>query len=333
MSRRPLVIVHDREASRVPWEALRIGDSHPALERGLSRRYASENLSVARWREDRRHRRSHARTDGGQPDARPARRGTRRRGAAGGTASPPARRSTASRAARHRAAGCSARSGPAHNDILHFAGHGFFDAANPARSGLVCAGGDVLCGSDLERIGDLPSLVFFNACEAARVRRPGGARGRQRLLGLRKSSSLAEAFLDGGVANFVGTHWPVGDDAALAFSTHFYAAARRRAARRCDAGGATPRLRHRLDRLGGLRLLRQSAVPHRPATAARTERSSHNGRQPYRTARIAPAGDATKITLRARSATEESAQRDDRCRSGIRIKPQPAPVSQVPTSP
>ena len=80
----------------------------------------------------------------------------------------------------------------------------------------------MLCGSDLERIGDLPSLVFFNACEAARVRRPGGARGRQRLLELRKSSSLAEAFLDGGVANFVGTHWPVGDDAALVFSTHFY---------------------------------------------------------------------------------------------------------------
>jgi CHAT domain-containing protein len=39
---------------------------------------------------------------------------------------------------------------------------------------------------------------------------------------LRKSSSLAEAFLDGGVANFVGTHWPVGDDAALVFSTQFY---------------------------------------------------------------------------------------------------------------
>ena len=33
---------------------------------------------------------------------------------------------------------------------------------------------------------------------------------------------LAEALLDGGVANFVGTHWPVGDEAALAFSTRFY---------------------------------------------------------------------------------------------------------------
>jgi CHAT domain-containing protein len=33
---------------------------------------------------------------------------------------------------------------------------------------------------------------------------------------------VAEAFLAGGVANFLGTHWPVGDQAALAFSSVFY---------------------------------------------------------------------------------------------------------------
>ncbi|MCJ7452854.1 MAG: hypothetical protein MUO39_10345, partial [Steroidobacteraceae bacterium] len=32
MIRRPLVIVHDREASRVPWETLRVAGIHPALE-------------------------------------------------------------------------------------------------------------------------------------------------------------------------------------------------------------------------------------------------------------------------------------------------------------
>jgi len=108
------------------------------------------------------------------------------------------------------------------HDILHFAGHGFFEASDPARSGLVCASGDVLRGADLQGVGDLPALVFFNACEAARVRRRGPRTSRQRLFGLRRSSSLAEAVLDGGVANFVGTHWPVGDEAALAFSTRFY---------------------------------------------------------------------------------------------------------------
>ncbi len=221
MSRRPLVILHDREASRVPWEALRIGDAHPALERGLSRRYASENLSVARWREDRRA------ADRARvlmvvnptldlPGA--AREGATLREAllAAGTQVDCLEGRDASRRRLLR------EIGTGEYDILHFAGHAFFDAANPGRSGLVCAGGDVLCGSDLDGIGDLPSLVFFNACEAARVRRPGVPRVRRRLLGFTKSSSLAEAFLDGGVANFVGTHWPVGDDAALVFSKHFY---------------------------------------------------------------------------------------------------------------
>ena len=53
MRLRPLVVVHDGEGSRVPWETLRIGDTHPALEGGLTRRYASESLTVARWREQR----------------------------------------------------------------------------------------------------------------------------------------------------------------------------------------------------------------------------------------------------------------------------------------
>ena len=53
MAAHALVVVHDREASRVPWEAMRIDSGWPALEQGVSRRYASENLTVARWREAR----------------------------------------------------------------------------------------------------------------------------------------------------------------------------------------------------------------------------------------------------------------------------------------
>ena len=51
MAAHALVVVHDREASRVPWEVMRIDSGWPALEQGMSRRYASENLTVARWRE------------------------------------------------------------------------------------------------------------------------------------------------------------------------------------------------------------------------------------------------------------------------------------------
>jgi DNA-binding NtrC family response regulator len=35
-------------------------------------------------------------------------------------------------------------------------------------------------------------------------------------------TGIAEAFLSGGVANFLGTHWPVGDDAASVFSRQLY---------------------------------------------------------------------------------------------------------------
>jgi CHAT domain-containing protein len=39
---------------------------------------------------------------------------------------------------------------------------------------------------------------------------------------LTTSVGFAEAFLRGGVANYVGTYWPVGDAAAKSFATKFY---------------------------------------------------------------------------------------------------------------
>jgi pimeloyl-ACP methyl ester carboxylesterase len=232
MIRRPLVVVHDREASRVPWETLQVAGTHPALEQGLSRRYASDGLSVARWRDER--------VGSGATRVLMVVNPTLDLPGAAGEGA--ALRETLLRAGTRvdlleGTAATRARvlreMGSGDYDVLHFAGHGFFDAGDPGASGLVCASGTVLRGSDLDGIASLPALVFFNACEAARVRKPAQSvrsvragradrSARARLFGLRRSSSLAEAILDGGVANFVGTHWPVGDEAALAFSTRFY---------------------------------------------------------------------------------------------------------------
>jgi CHAT domain-containing protein len=220
MRRRPLVIVHDREASRVPWEALRVGETCPALEQGLSRRYTSDSLTVARWQEHH--------SLGPQlrvlvvVDPTLDLPGAADEGAALG------RLLRAGGAEVTMLAGAAASRdhvlqefGRGHHDVLHFAGHGFFDPKDPGRSGLVCADGEVLRGSHLDGLGNLPALVFFNACEAARVRKRRATTG-SRLFAFRRSTSVAEAFLAGGVANFLGTHWPVGDEAALAFSTRFY---------------------------------------------------------------------------------------------------------------
>jgi len=213
--------VHDGEGSRIPWETLRVGDVHPALEGGLTRRYASETLTVARWSEQR---------APGTPlqvlmivDPTLDLPGAADEGAAlarmlraGGASVELLSGAAATRDVTLRAFGSG------RHDVLHFAGHGFFDADDPGRSGLVCASGEVLRGADVARLRDLPALVFFNACEAARVRRPRHPPDARRLFAFRRSTSVAEGFLSGGVANFLGTHWPVGDQAAFAFSTRFY---------------------------------------------------------------------------------------------------------------
>jgi len=74
--------------------------------------------------------------------------------------------------------------------------------------------------------GALPSLAFFNACEAGRLRR--GAKTAKidpsmtTVDRVQRGASFAEAFLRGGIANYVGTYWPVGDAAALTFAETFY---------------------------------------------------------------------------------------------------------------
>src|SRR5262249_6965188 len=51
-----LVIVHDAESSRLPWETLRIEKAafSPALGAGISHRYLADNMSVVKFLESRR---------------------------------------------------------------------------------------------------------------------------------------------------------------------------------------------------------------------------------------------------------------------------------------
>ncbi len=49
-----LVIVHDADSSRLPWETLYLENAAPALGTGMSHRYLADNLSVAKYLEKRR---------------------------------------------------------------------------------------------------------------------------------------------------------------------------------------------------------------------------------------------------------------------------------------
>jgi pimeloyl-ACP methyl ester carboxylesterase len=219
-----LVVVHDAVSSRIPWETLCIADWFPAAEQGLSRRYAAQNLSVAKWLEERRLGETlelllvtnpTADLDGAEREARRLK-----------ALFPSGSTVRIDEVAREKATRSEllARLRSGRYDVVHYAGHAFFDPEAPARSGILCHGDEVLSGAHLAELANLPSLVFFNACEAGRIRSPQLRRRRELDVARRvdRTVGLAEAFLRGGVANYVGTYWPVGDASAETFATTFY---------------------------------------------------------------------------------------------------------------
>ena len=97
-------------------------------------------------------------------------------------------------------------------DILHYCGHAFFDGPGPDESGLILAGDVSFTGEDLRKIDPLPRMAFVNACEAGRVRGEPPT----------KAVAFAELFLHSGMDAYLGTFWEVGDDAAALFATTVY---------------------------------------------------------------------------------------------------------------
>ncbi len=221
---RHLVLVHDAAASRIPWETLRIGDWQPGLSAGLSRHYLADDLPIATWLEQRR----------AQPGIKlllivdptlnlpgAATEGDRILKLAAGTEGLEVTELRGERATKP-AVVAALRSG--RYDIVHYAGHAFFDEKNRGRSGLLLAGGNVLTGADLTGISNLPFLVFFNACQAGRVRggRADAVPAPRATRAAETSCGVAETMMRGGIANYLSTYWPVRDDAAETFASTFY---------------------------------------------------------------------------------------------------------------
>lgn len=98
-------------------------------------------------------------------------------------------------------------------DVLHFAGHCFFDEKNPPASGWLFTDGKILSANELNRVDRIPRFVFSNACESGIT--PADVRARI-------APSFAEAFFARGVANFICTAWSVDDLGALSFARRFY---------------------------------------------------------------------------------------------------------------
>lgn len=226
MKDRHLVLVHDAAASVVPWETINIakpGLISPALEQGMSRKYSTAATSLAKWLEDRREGPVLdillvVNPTGDLPGAEAE--GDRLKqlfGARQDVKIKELRRSQATKEAILQ----ELQSGL--YDVAHYAGHASFDASDPSRAGILCHGKKTLGSPDLVNMGALPSLLFFNACESGRMRKGKPAKPRKPLgKRIAESVGLAEAFLRGGVGNYIGTYWPVGDASAEAFAGTFY---------------------------------------------------------------------------------------------------------------
>lgn len=101
-------------------------------------------------------------------------------------------------------------------DILHYAGHANFDRVNPGESSLILSGEGMTAGYIRNVLKKPLKLVFVNACSSAE------AAGPEYLEGDGKLSGMATAFLMTGIDAYIGTLWPVYDQAASQLAIDFY---------------------------------------------------------------------------------------------------------------
>lgn len=219
-----LVLVHGEFDTRLPWETLHVNGKAPAILGGISHRYLAPNRSVAKW-------------NAARDLAAPVKIfivGNPTSDLAGAEAEAKALEALATANPRLNVVKKLYREEATLKkvlevlestevDILHYAGHAFFDRKTRADGGLMLADRNVLTGRQIMSLGRLPALVFLNACEAARVRGELAEAALPAHEAVEEQGSLAEALLRSGVGNFLGTYWPVGDRAATDFAACFYA--------------------------------------------------------------------------------------------------------------
>ena len=102
-------------------------------------------------------------------------------------------------------------------DLIHYAGHGYFDYKNPALSGLQFNDGPVYA-EELERILNSKAFVFLSACEAGRSETTISTSG---FLG-EFVEGVATSVMLAGAIGCLGSIWKIGDEIAKDFALVFY---------------------------------------------------------------------------------------------------------------
>jgi hypothetical protein len=102
------------------------------------------------------------------------------------------------------------------HDLVHYAGHAYFDTAHPTRSGWVLNNG-VVTALELSRVAHPPLLVFANACQAGATA-PWQAEATYE----GQAFGIGSAFLLAGAHNYIGTFCVIHDTHSAAFAADFY---------------------------------------------------------------------------------------------------------------
>ena len=111
-------------------------------------------------------------------------------------------------------------------DILHYCGHGIFDPADASESGWLFADG-VLGPNELRLAleSGAPPLILANACLSGRLAEPKGKDGARIADSWSEHGlvpGLADAVLQFGARNFIGTCREISDEGAVKFAEVFY---------------------------------------------------------------------------------------------------------------
>ena len=117
-------------------------------------------------------------------------------------------------------------------DVIHYAGHAYFDEEDADLSGLLLFDDDFYSANKqrreqhflaqkIRRLLEGRPLVFLNACQSTRTANEEKPQKVENYL-QGPAEGLAAAFIYGGALGCIGANWPIYDTAAARFATTFY---------------------------------------------------------------------------------------------------------------
>jgi hypothetical protein len=103
--------------------------------------------------------------------------------------------------------------------IMHLAGHGLYNFADPSRSGMVIGNEVFLTTAEIAQMSAVPEFVFVNCCFLGKTVGADEALSAKRY---QLAASIGVQLMRNGVKAVIVAGWAIGDGAALEFAKHFY---------------------------------------------------------------------------------------------------------------